>query len=74
VNEELNDVTRRINQIIKVQKKKVEVDDKLQNYRDNMKSLFDKKVKDMKFLPGDLVLKWEARKEDVEKHGKFDHF
>jgi len=24
------------------------------------------------FIPGDLVLKWEARKEDVGKHGKFD--
>jgi len=38
-----------------------------------MKSLFDKKVKDREFLPGDLVLKWDARKEDVGKHGKFDH-
>jgi hypothetical protein len=27
----------------------------------------------MEFLPGDLVLKWEARKEDIEKHDKFDH-
>ena len=38
-----------------------------------MKALFDKKAKHMEFLPGDLVLKWEARKEDVGKHGKFDH-
>jgi hypothetical protein len=38
-----------------------------------MKSLFDKKDKDMEFLPGDLVLKWESRKEDAGKHGKFDH-
>ena len=27
----------------------------------------------MEFLPSDLVLKWEARKEDAGKHGKFDH-
>jgi hypothetical protein len=33
-NEELNDVTRRINQIIKVQKNRVEVDDKLQKYQE----------------------------------------
>jgi hypothetical protein len=72
-NEEPNDVTRRINQIIEVQQNKVEVDNKLQKYQDNMKSLFDKKDKDKEFLPGDLVLKWEARKEDAEKHGKFDH-
>jgi hypothetical protein len=32
-----------------------------------------KKTKDREFLPGDLVLKWEARKEDAGKHGKFDH-
>jgi hypothetical protein len=37
-----------------------------------MKALFDQKDKDREFLPGDLVLKWEARKEDVGKHGKFD--
>jgi hypothetical protein len=41
--EEPNDVTRRINQIIEVQQNKVEVDDKLQKYQDNMKALFDKK-------------------------------
>jgi hypothetical protein len=72
-NEEPNDVTRRINQIIEVQQNRVEVDDKLKKYQDNMKALFDKKSKDMEFLPGDLVLRWEARKEDTEKHGKFDH-
>jgi hypothetical protein len=29
-------------------------------------------VKDREFLPGDLVLKCEDKKEDVGKHGKFD--
>jgi hypothetical protein len=38
-----------------------------------MKSLLDKKSKDGEFLPGDLVLKWDARKKDAGKHGKFDH-
>jgi hypothetical protein len=37
-----------------------------------MKALFDQKAKDKEFLPSDLVLKWEARKEDTGKHGKFD--
>jgi hypothetical protein len=49
-NEEPNDVTRRMNQIIKVQQNRVEVDDKLQKYQDNMKSLFDKKSKDVNVL------------------------
>ena len=70
--EEPNDITRRINQLIEVQQNRVEVDEKLQKYQDNMKALFDQKAKDREFLPGDLVLKWEARKEDAGKHGKFD--
>jgi hypothetical protein len=38
-----------------------------------MKALFDRKAKDREFLPGDLVLKWDDRKKDSAKHGKFDH-
>jgi hypothetical protein len=38
-----------------------------------MKTLFHHKAKDREFLPGDLVLKWDARKEDSKKHDKFDH-
>jgi hypothetical protein len=64
---------RIMNQIIKVQQNRVEVDGKLQKYQDNMKSLLDKKSKYREFLLSDLVLKWEARKEDAGKHGKFDH-
>ena len=62
---------RRINQIIKVQQNIVEVDDKLKKYWDNLEALFDKKSKDKEFLPGDLVLKWEARKEYARKQS--DH-
>ena len=70
--EEPNDITRRINQLIEVHQNRAEVDEKLQKYHDNMKALFDRKAKDREFVPGNLVLKWEARKEDVGKHGKFD--
>jgi hypothetical protein len=38
-----------------------------------MKALLDHKAKDREFLTGDLVLKWDARREDSTKHGKFDH-
>ena len=38
-----------------------------------MNVVFDKKAKDREFLLGDLVLKWESRREDVGKHGNFDH-
>jgi hypothetical protein len=45
----------------------------MQKYQDDMKALFDYKSKDKGFLPGDLVLRWDARKEEAVKHGKFDH-
>jgi hypothetical protein len=48
------------------------MNERLQRYQDNMKALFDRKSKDRYFLPGDLVLKWEARREDTGKNGKFD--
>jgi hypothetical protein len=70
---EPNHVTRRINQLIEVQQNRPEVDEKLQKYQDNMKALFDQKSRDREFLLGDLVLKWDARKEDSGKHDKFDH-
>ena len=41
--EEPNHVKRRINQLIEVQQNRVEVDEKLQKYQDNMKALFDKR-------------------------------
>ena len=72
-NEYPNDVLRRIKQIIEVQQNRAEVDVRLQKYQDNMKSLFDKKEKYREFLPSDLVLKWDVRKEDPGKHDKFDH-
>ena len=42
-NEDPNDVTSRINQIIEVQQNMAEVDDRRKKYQDNMKALFDKK-------------------------------
>ena len=36
-----------------------------------MKNTFDRRVKEEKYQIDDLVLKWDAPKED--KHGKFDH-
>jgi hypothetical protein len=71
--EEPNHLTRRINQLIKVQQHRVEVDERLQKYQDDMKALFDRRTKDRDFLLGDLVLRWDTRREETTKHGKFDH-
>jgi hypothetical protein len=72
-NEEPNHVTKIINQLIEVQQHRVEVDEKIQKFQDDMKALFDIKAKDREFLPGDLVLTWDARKEEDAKHSKFHH-
>ena len=60
--EEPNHVTRRINQLIEVQKNRDEVDEIFYKYQDNMKALFDHNDKDREFLHGDLCLKGDARK------------
>jgi len=38
-----------------------------------MKAIFDKKAKQDVFQEGYLVLKWDARREEKAKHGKFDN-
>jgi hypothetical protein len=37
-----------------------------------MKQLFDKRAKEQTFQPDDLVLKWDKKREEPGKHGKFD--
>lgn len=37
-----------------------------------MNALFDRKAKDRIFHLGDLVIRWDVRREDKGKHGKFD--
>ena len=44
-----------------------------QLYRLKIKDIFDRKIKDNTFLVGDMVLRWDARKEQKGKHGKFDN-
>lgn len=36
-----------------------------------MKSIFDRKAKEILFQTGDLVLRWDTRREEKGKHGKF---
>jgi hypothetical protein len=72
VNEELNDLTRRMNQLVEVQQVKDQVNENFQEYQDKMKEIFDRKAKEISFLLGDFILRWDARREDPSKHGKFD--
>jgi hypothetical protein len=45
----------------------------MQRYQYDMKALSDRKEKDREFSSGDLVLRWDARREEATKHNKFDH-
>ena len=43
----------------------------IQDHQQRIKQVFDKKAKKEEFQIGDLVLKWDAPKQDKGKHGKF---
>ena len=71
--EEPNDMQRRIYAMIELQQKREKVEEKAQLYRLKIKERFDRKIKDNTFSVGDMVLRWDARKEQKGKHGKFDN-
>ena len=68
-----NDMIRRINQTIHLQQTREEFYNKALQKQDNIKKLFDRRKKDNNFNVGDKVLKWDSRREDKGKHGKFDN-
>ena len=49
------------------------MEEKAQLYRLKIKERFDRKIKDNNFSVGDMVFRWDARKEQKGKHGKFDN-
>jgi hypothetical protein len=71
--EEPNDIQRRVFQIIEVQHNREKMDQKTVILQRRVKETFDKKTKKDIFQEGDLVLRWDARREDKYKHGKFDN-
>ena len=62
---------RRINQIIELDDQRNKAYNKVQLHKEKMKNTFDIIVKEEQFKIDDLLLKWDALRED--KHGKFDH-
>ena len=69
--EEPNHMHRRINQIIEFNELREKEYDRVQVHQENIMKTFERRVKEEQFHINDLVLKWDARKDD--KHGKFDH-
>jgi len=70
--EEPDGMTRRINQLVELEETRNQVNQRLVEYQERMKELFDQHTKDRKLQVGDLVLRWDVRRADKGKHGKFD--
>jgi hypothetical protein len=48
------------------------VRDTTHSHQQRVKQAFDRKVRKKEFDIGDLVLKWDAPRQDKGKHSKFD--
>ena len=63
---------RIINETIHLQQTREQVYDRAIRVQENIKRQFDKRTKASIFKIGDKVLKWDSRRENKGKHGKFD--
>jgi hypothetical protein len=63
---------RRIHQLVEVQQAREQAMIRIQDHQQRIKQVFDKGAKKEEFRIGDLVLKWDAPKQDKGKHGKFE--
>ena len=69
---EPNDIHKRINQTIHLQQAREEVYNRTQVLQGKLNNIFDKRTKAEDFYLGEKVLKWDSRRGDKGKHGKFD--
>lgn len=67
-----NDIQRRINHTIHLQQTREEVYQRSQVLQEKLKKIFDKRTKGEDFYIGDKALKWDSKREDKGKNGKFD--
>ena len=61
--EEPSDIQRRVYALIQSQQEREAVAKKDPMYRKKIKERFDRKIKENNFSFGDMVLRWDARKE-----------
>jgi hypothetical protein len=71
--EEPNHIQRRIFQIIEVQQKRESLNQITEAYQNKIKLAFEKKAENDIFQEGDLVLRWDDKREENSKHGKFNN-
>jgi hypothetical protein len=69
---EPNDLTSGIHNLVELQQDREKLLEKTELHQRKMKETFDRKVKADIFKAGDLVLKWDATRQEKGKHGKFD--
>jgi hypothetical protein len=69
---EPDNMIRRIQQLVEVQQTREKLLDKAHDHQQKIKQAFDRRVRKEDFQLGDLVLKWDAPKQDKGKHGKFE--
>jgi hypothetical protein len=70
--EELDDMIRRIHQLVEVQQAREQLLDNAHERQQKIKQPFDRKARKEDFQLGYLVLKWDAPRQDKGKHGKFE--
>ena len=70
--EEPDGMVRRINQLVELEETRGQVNQRLDEYQKRMKHIFDQHAKDRKLQIRDLVLRWDIRRAEKGKHGKFD--
>jgi hypothetical protein len=65
-------MVRRIHQMVEVQQIREQVMNRAYSHQQKIKQTFDRKSREKDFELGDLVLKWDASRQDRGKHNKFD--
>jgi ribonuclease HI len=69
---EPDNMVRRIHQMVEVQQIREQVMNRAYHHQQKIKQAFDRKSRKKEFEQGDLVLKWDAPRQDRGKHSKFD--
>ena len=69
--EEPNPAQRRMLQMIELNQVQEVLVEKTQVYKDKVKSIFEKRANQKNFQVDDLVPRWDIRRQDQGKHGKF---
>ena len=69
---EPSDLTRRIHDLVELQQDREQLLGKTELHQERIKKNFDKKVKTDVFKTGDMVLKWDAARQEKGKQGKFE--